>query len=762
MINHYESNLSAFIKEQEAKHWPFYKSKDTSDSEFSTWQDDFFFYQKPDGKRQSISILDRLDLKVQTIKSYKAFVLANEKHSLKSYYKDFAKAYTVYFFNKKIEKGEQFVPKEHCHLIQSWLGWLQKKSLKISGYTPVLHSQFMKTYDSESLKPSSIWVAENKVLRAIKLLQTLKVINPNITFKSIASCAIDRSTSEAKIRKKEKMPDADNIAAALSVFNVVMPEESSCIDRFKDVKSRYTASMFMLSLAATQRFAAENPYLDLYSLKCRTSSEGQQVYNFTFLGSKGFGVNQKHVLGPLIPFVKQALSYCSHTFEIGRSLARFYENPQRPATEVLGNIKVENWHGLNKKNSLTLWQLGGLLGLYKQCNKEIKNQLNKIPGFPYDVDLNQKLETRIIKTSLLGTPCANRGVQSKIVDPCSTPHELQQGWINYIKTALPNFPYRKHSNGNKVKLADALVVFNGSQIPTRNGYKMSSSPFAIEPLNVADTFRTNIAPSGDYFSDNGFSTDFALTPHQIRHYNNTVYQQSGVSDEHIAILSGRLSVQQNATYDHMTGEEVAFRLMFSAKNTKQDLSHIAVNVITATEYKELTRRAATDTGVGICTQDLHESPCSHLSDLFYHCVTCTKAAFCKGSKVAIAAMEKDIKTQLDWLEGVYEKQDLHKNKLSQTQFKQRIELVEFYTALINLMKSDDIADGNLIRFVGFKKNTVKFDIYDIKQRKKLSSISKKITSASSLLEIEINKRKPSEEKKPSMLSDFLEQNGIKL
>ena len=132
MINHFENNLSAFIKNQKSKDWPFYKSKHPSDSELSTWRDDFFFYQKRDGKRQSVSILNRLELDSQTIKSLKSFVQANEKHYLKPYYKDFAKAYAIYFFCKKIEKDEQFVPKEHCHLIQSWLGWLQKKSLKIS------------------------------------------------------------------------------------------------------------------------------------------------------------------------------------------------------------------------------------------------------------------------------------------------------------------------------------------------------------------------------------------------------------------------------------------------------------------------------------------------------------------------------------------------------------------------------------------------------------------------------------------------------
>jgi hypothetical protein len=768
MINHYESALQKFIEEQKNKPSHFFAVKDAEDSTQATWSDMFFFHEAGNLKRHSVSIFNRYLYPNEMIKTHKQFARLTEKENalFHSYYHDICKALTVFIEEKRKKAGYHFVPKEHCHYFQKWIGWMQEKSLKIYQYTPSKHRDFMSWLMDGSLKPNSEYVEESKILAAIKTLQSVGAIDDLLLFKPLASVAPDRTLAKVSRRLNKKMPSDEDIAVALSIFHKIMPETDEEIDIYENTRNRYVASAYMLSLAATQRFAAENPYLTMYSLSSRESSDGQEVYNLTFPGSKGFGVNKKHVHGPLIPFVEKAINFLIQSGAPARALTRYYENQDLPANNILFGIKIDDWKGVDPEKPLDLWKLGSLLGLYEELPESVTSHLKKIKGYPFSVDSKAPFQSLSQKFALLGLTIGDyKNPRIKSITAAETPKQLEQEFIAHLKKMRPNFPYRLHANGNLVLLKDALTIFTGRQLNSKGSWPLSTSIFAIDSTEYAEVFRTAISPykysnAGLFFTSNGYSAEvYGVTPHMIRHYSNTIYQESEVSDEHIAIASGRVDIRTNADYDHLTNDEIAFRM---SRHTEQykDYSYIHSNVITANAYQELTKRAATDTGVGLCLQDLSESPCTHLSDFKYHCADCTKAAFCKGSKAAITAMKSDIAQQEMWLEQVIEKKNFHKSELSKLQFMEKTESLAFYHELLGLMMSPEIEDGVLIRFMGFRKTNIRFELYDITKRISLGEIIRKLPDFKRELSDKIDELSKIESKPKSVLTYFLKSKGI--
>ena len=770
MINHFDSSLEKFIHEQKAKEFPFLFSASQNSDIKAKWEDMFFYFESTNKKRVSVSIFNRYLYSNETVKTPKQFAQLSTKKDplLHPYYADACKAITLQIIEQRRIARHQFVPKEHCHYFQKWLGWMQGKDLKFYEYTPSKHRDFMKWLMDGTLKPSSEYIEESKMLGAIKVLQSKGAMDHLVLFKPVASIAKDRITTEVVRRKTKKMPREDDIAVALTIFHDVMPNVYKKIDISENIRLRFVASSYMLCIASTQRFAAENPYLEMYSLSSREASDGQEVFNFTYPGSKGFGVNQKHEHGPLIPFVEQSLNFLIKSGAPAMALARFYENPKLLASDVLFGAEIDDWKGLDKTKPLDLWKLGSLLGLFDDINENISQHLNKLKGFPLNMDPKTPITSINQRFALLGTTTGGyRSSDASLINSTRTVGQLQEFWINHIKKQLPNFPYRKHNNGNKVLLKDALTIFTGRQLNSKGSWTLSTSWFAIDASNYSDAFRGAISQSktngaGIFFSANGFSAEeYGLTPHMLRHYSNTIYQESGVSDEHIAIASGRVDIKTNADYDHLTVDQIAFRASRHT-NSEKDQTYILNNVITAVKYTELTKRSATDTGVGLCLQDLSQMPCTHLSDFKYHCVDCMKAAFCKGNETAIKAMKDDIAQQKNRLELVLDKKNLHQSELSRLQFIEKVEHLGFYNELLKLMTSPDIEDGSLIRFTGLNKKNVNFQLYDITKRISLGRITTKLPDFKQQLSEEIERLSEMDKKPPSMLTDFLKSKGLSI
>ena len=243
-------------------------------------------------------------------------------------------------------------------------------------------------------------------------------------------------------------------------------------------------------------------------------------------------------------------------------------------------------------------------------------------------------------------------------------------------------------------------------------FSFGGSPFAIESVDISEVFSKDLTGSKkkpSYFERNGFSKEFRLTPHQPRHYLNTLAQQLRLPDIVIAHWSGRVSINENATYDHTTDKQKHSRLVevYNEETTSN------ISLITAEEFEARTGKIATKMATGICSQPLHQSPCVYLSDCEEHCIGCNECNHVKGNNKAVSLMKSDLEIQKIRLLESPLKVNFLNNPISRKWFDLHTKKVEMYCQLLSLMEDETIMDGSIIRFEGYTQN---FCVSDLKSR----------------------------------------------
>ncbi|HAT6803314.1 TPA: hypothetical protein JAN03_14935 [Citrobacter freundii] len=749
-------NVNMFIERH--KHIPDSFKKFPKGNQRPDWEDNIYYFEGVNKKRSIIALYDTYLCKSHNYRSYERYKHLINIHPLSDEIKSLAKSLIISRYNDLTLRGRMFKPISHCKPLIMFLSWVYNNSIHISEFSLVDFKKFSVYLRSKNIKETSLEWFIGEILWYIRKLQTAHIIPLSLVFtqKSVIK-------KELKKSKKYKMPDDDCIAAALSVFHETYPSKKDLTDenifniRFVNSRARYVASMVILMLAATQRFAAEGVYLANDMLIKRNSSNKQYVYSYIFNGSKRFPVNQKHILSCLYPFVERVLEYCRVAYEPARILARFYENPTIPSKELLVNINITDTYNLDLEKPINLFQLAGLLNIYDTYPDKCRSFLYKIPGFPFSLEMDVTYNTKSYNTYWFGIVARNKQIPQ--LDATLSPRQLQDVWIYHIKKSLPNFPFRHHNNGTKVHISDCLSCLTGfqAQTSTRGSYPYSTSPLAIESVSLDNLVYNDL--KGRYFKMNGFNSNFSITPHQFRHYNNTVYLRSGVSDSHLAILSGRVSVNQNAEYDHRSDQAVAYKLNRFI-NSDKDTSFIADNIIDARQFRMLSGRAASDTGVGLCLQDLSQTPCMHLSDFKHHCVNCTKAAFCKGNAKSISKMKEDADKFSAHLEDIVRSCHLSHNSLLQKHFIVNNENLCYYRELISIMQDNTIADGCLIKpsFISHKKIT--FEIFDLSRSISPFIVERDLPDFTELLRIALHSKKADKDCTPGKLESFLKDHGV--
>lgn len=126
----------------------------------------------------------------------------------------------------------------------------------------------------------------------------------------------------------------------------------------------------------------------------------------------------------------------------------------------------------------------------------------------------------------------------------------------------------------------------------------------------------------------------SIRTHMFRHYLNTLAQQEGaLSEEDIAMWSGRKNVSQNAVYNHVSDRDVLATLRKSVGNDKLavgPLAHINNRVLVSRdEFANLKVVTAHTTEFGHCIHDYTMLPCQIHGD----CLNCNEQVCVKGDAV---------------------------------------------------------------------------------------------------------------------------------
>lgn len=631
-----------------------------------------------------------------------------DEHRLGKYYADIYKSHVI----EHLTSGKATPASLRQRLnLRSFLGFIETRRISLSLVCRDTLVEYFNYVDKKYNGKSKIHHANEACSFLIGcekkgLLQSKFKISHN--FK--------REDYSIKLRlenREKKLPNEDVVKACGSIFSQVMPEANENIDLTEFIRDRFTTGLLSIAFASPNRMQAEAFTIvnePLKKKKIKIKDEEKTIHWINWQGSKGYKDNRNHILKQMAPFVDRSIRWFSIACEPARALCRFYENPQSPLVDILGKLKKLDTHGLPLNKPVNIYQLGGILGLYESNNLCFE----KIEGFPFNPDMNFVPTSNIIKSSLFGLSHRDsirlpKPFQQKEVNL----KDLEKYWIDYIVENINNFPYRYSSAGNKVRLSAALLLFRGDQFGSAGAkFSFGGSPFAIESCDLAEVFSKDLSQNhngSSIFSRYGFAKNFTLTPHQPRHYLNTLAQELNLSDVIIAHWSGRVSVNENATYDHTTEEQKHARIV----ELYQGDENINVHPITAAEYEKKTGRMAIQMSTGICIQPLHQSPCTYLSDVGEHCIGCHQSCHIKGDEKALVLMKDDLIVQRLRLKEAPLSLNLKTNVISKRWFELHTKKVEVYSELIKLMEDNEIADGSIIRYEGTMN---RFLISDLKTK----------------------------------------------
>lgn len=544
----------------------------------------------------------------------------------------------------------------------------------------------------------------------------------------------DRTGNAVFEKYTNKIPQVESLLALgqmfSTIFQYVNDDGSVCEGETVNIVDAWVVTFALAGLASPSRLSAEVSVLPKQRLKTYAEGNGNPVHYLDWKGSKGFQDNKTHVLGALAEPYNKAINYFFLKCEPARILCRFYENPDLSLSKLLGDFKISADRKIDHlifSKPTNLFTLGYLLGFYGPEDSVPTLKSGADVSGVYHTQRDQFFDKRPIyaltssdslsmsltrKTSFSSLPFlfGYEHLPKQIADDFSsvltaTIGEIQDWWIALVKkTLLPAFPRDYSTSESSVRLADALFCIRGDWVFARHdgtgsgGGAFQASPFAIVPLSTlsrlasAKLIGTKFAQT--IFEDYGFSKELLIRPHTLRHFGNTLADQSNIPHEIITAWSGRRNPEQTTTYIHTSHEERADRVSAIFNLPENDSREI--RVIAQEDLIKLANLPATITSTGVCTQDLNSTPCDYLNDFVSQCFLCSEACHIAGDDKAIAFLEKDYLYQNSRLDTVSADHRLPVSQAMQRWYIIHSRNTYILSQLLHLMKTSP--KGSVIRF----------------------------------------------------------------
>ncbi|PSV99565.1 hypothetical protein [Photobacterium lipolyticum] len=702
MLNRYQAALDEHIKAQQQVKL---ENITNQDGEHASWDDWVWIVTKNDGTHNKLFFLDPNKVKRPILHPRKPY--SREQH-LPELLQHIAMCYAIELLTMELSKS---------HIENRFISARYSLCYFGNALTRITQNHLDDMYEQNM---GVRWLERSRLF--IKWLQKNGGISS--TIKAPRQGRKERgdvySFDSALDREQSKMPDERALRALAAIANDVLPkaDQVAAIDIHASQHASFVASMATIAMASPNRVASEQLALAKQRLKSRIATRienGEEVtktvYWLDWSGSKGYKDNDNHILASMKVPVTRAMEYLRVACEPARVLCRFYENSTLPLRQLLGEFTSEKVKDFDENGCVNLFQLGYILGFYDGSEgvaqlwlpDESSRALSK-----HHKHVSQLCERDVLRlnrtnlAALMGISEKKVAMVRELLGEKPTVAELQWNWISYIKRSVATFPYRI-SASNKVKLSNALCCFTGKQLGVyskRTGHFFGGSFFAIESANLGRQLYNKLSGTSggiSIFKDFGFSPDIRIRPHQFRHWLNTKAQESGLSDEVIAMWSGRTLVQQNAVYDHTKDSAKVARISDIFAITDDVKKEI--RVISLQEYQQATRKAASVTATGFCTQKLSVNPCSYLNDFVAQCVLCPSSCHVNRDQKAIDILGKDLSVQQLRLNQIKGSERLDTNTRLQNWFVTHYSNTAILEQLIVLMKREDIRQGSPIRYV---------------------------------------------------------------
>ncbi|MGR2680495.1 integrase [Chromobacterium haemolyticum] len=345
------------------------------------------------------------------------------------------------------------------------------------------------------------------------------------------------------------------------------------------------------------------------------AADGPEAYGLRWWPAKGAEPMVKWIVPSMVEVVAEALKKIRRCTERAREVARWYEN--NPHKVYL----LPEYEHLRAKPLLTNREVGFIL-FGKETNRSVINEWYKKKG----------IKTVVIKGK----------------------HYAQFDDIErFVVSQLPRgFPWLNAELG--LKFSDALCVSLKNDLATDK----ASWVGIIQGISVNQVNnRLGPKPGSHHitiFERYGFTepdgSPIKVTTHQFRHYLNTLAQAGGLSQLDIAKWSGRKDIRQNATYDHVSADELVLKIRNALGDDRQMYGPLAKlpprTVIRRDEFARLKVPTAHTTEFGVCIHDYTMAPCQLHAD----CLNCNEQVCIKGDEVRTARLRAELETAKENLE----------------------------------------------------------------------------------------------------------------
>lgn len=203
-----------------------------------------------------------------------------------------------------------------------------------------------------------------------------------------------------------------------------------------------------------------------------------------------------------------------------------------------------------------------------------------------------------------------------------------------VLSMLPkSFPYVNTEIG--LKYSETLIIQRKYEYTHRRDVIIPIlEPFTHQFISDALGARNSTSSLFEMFGYKEKNGDpVKATSHQFRHFLNTLSQKGGLSQLDIAKWSGRLDVQQNNAYDHLSADDMLLSLREAVGNEHSMIGPLAniddikkKIVISRDEYAILKILTAHLTEFGVCIHNFAMTPCQ----LHRECMSCTEQVCIKG------------------------------------------------------------------------------------------------------------------------------------
>ncbi|MDH5929368.1 hypothetical protein [Vibrio lentus] len=594
----------------------------------------------------------------------------------------------------------------------------------------------LMTY-SANLTPFINWLHQHKMLA--------KSCQPDIN--TTNETVSRKSGDDALQAEQNKLPSKNALLALGAIFYDVIPAyqdgDKENVEAWQPLllptqeqRDSFSCTMAALGMASPNRIGAEQVLLTVQRIKPHTQvvdGKKKTVHYLNWRGSKGYKDNANHINAEMVDSLDRALHYTILATEPARALARFYQKPNRPLKEVLGEFKPsdENIALLNPSmsKSTNLLHLGLLLGFFDGSDKcvrvtpdtkgatdktDVRNPHN--PKFIKPVAQLEAFDTLVFKErcpysqALTGSNSAIQSQYDKYTAGKKEPTvaEFQNHTIEMNQSHLKG--YNRHKTKH-VDFESALFAYTQKQF----GGKVTH-PFLLVPISSLSGLFSDDLIKGNknrltLFERHGFSSSFLLKPHQLRHWQNDFLAKKGLPHHLISMLSGRKSAEQTLTYIHTTDAQnasVIGDISYSNEPESEVENKLKLRISTMEQFNEAIDNE-TPTFVhetGFCDQNLALSPCTYMSEFETQCALCSSSCHVTHDREAIDLLQKDLKVQTHNLERVQASINFETSEGQHKWYKTHYRNTCMLKKLIEVLSDEAIEEGRMVRLLA-RSNSIR-------------------------------------------------------